>query len=125
MELIIGGAFQGKTAYVKENFVISDEDIFVCEKDSAPEFDKKCIAHIERFSYWCVEHGFEPAEYLFEHAANLQDKIIVSDDISCGVVPINKTERAWREANGRLLIKLSKESKHVTRIFCGLSQRLK
>lgn len=125
MELIIGGAFQGKTAYVKENFVISDENIFVCEKDSVPEFDKKCIAHIERFSYWCVEHGFEPAEYLFEHAENLQDKIIVSDDISCGVVPINKTERAWREANGRLLIKLSKESEHVTRIFCGLSQRLK
>ena len=41
MELIIGGAFQGKTAFAKENFNISDEEIFVCDKDSAPEFDKK------------------------------------------------------------------------------------
>ncbi|MBR5873082.1 MAG: bifunctional adenosylcobinamide kinase/adenosylcobinamide-phosphate guanylyltransferase [Oscillospiraceae bacterium] len=125
MELIIGGAFQGKTDFAKESFGLSDEDIFVCELDSAPEFDKKCISHLERFSYWCVEHGFEPSAYLYEHAENIEDKIFISDDISCGVVPINKTERAWREATGRLLIKLSRESEHVNRIFCGLSQRLK
>ncbi|MBQ7124229.1 MAG: bifunctional adenosylcobinamide kinase/adenosylcobinamide-phosphate guanylyltransferase [Oscillospiraceae bacterium] len=125
MELIIGGAFQGKTEFAKENFGIEDDDIFVCKKDEAPDFSKKCIAHIERFSFWCVEHGYEPSEYFFEHTENTDEKIIISDDISCGVVPVNKTERAWREANGRLLIKLSKESEHVTRIFCGLSQRLK
>lgn len=125
MELIIGGAFQGKTAFSKDNFNISDEDIFVCDKDFAPDFNKKCTTHLERFSFWCIEHGFEPAEYFFEHAENPSDKILISDDISCGVVPIGKTERAWREANGRLLIKLSKEAEHVTRIFCGLSQRLK
>lgn len=125
MELIIGGAFQGKNAFAKENFDISDADIFVCEKNSAPEFDKKCISHIEKFSFWCIEHGIEPADYFFEHAENIEEKIIISDDVSCGVVPINKTERAWREANGRLLIKLSEKSEHVYRIFCGLSQRLK
>ncbi len=125
MELIIGGAFQGKTEFAKENFGIENDDIFVCKKDEAPDFCKKCIAHIERFSFWCVEHGYEPSEYFFEHTENTDEKIIISDDISCGVVPVNKTERAWREANGRLLIKLSKESEHVTRIFCGLSQRLK
>lgn len=125
MELIIGGAFQGKTEFAKEQFNISDNDIYVCDKNSEPDFSKKCITHIERFSFWCVEHETEPSEYLFEHADDLNNKIIISDDISCGVVPINKTERAWREANGRLLIKLSKESEHVTRIFCGLSQRLK
>ncbi len=125
MELIIGGAFQGKTAHAKDTFGLNNSDIFVCKKDEAPVLDSKCITHIERFSFWCVEHGFEPAEYFFEHAEDISDKIIISDDISCGVVPINKTERAWREANGRLLIKLSKEAEHVTRIFCGLSQRLK
>ncbi len=125
MELIIGGAFQGKTEYAKEEFDLKDSEIFVCEAENAPDFSKKCIAHIEKFSFWCVEHGIEPADYFFEHAENIADKIIISDDISCGVVPINKTERVWREANGRLLIKLSKEAEHVTRIFCGLSQRLK
>lgn len=125
MELIIGGAFQGKTDFAKENLSVSEDDIFVCHKDFAPKFDKKCITHLERFSYWCVEHGYEPAEYFFEHIGDISNKVIISDDISCGVVPINKTERTWREANGRLLIKLSKNAEHVTRIFCGLSQRLK
>lgn len=125
MELIIGGAFQGKTEYAKKNMSIPDAEIFICEKDNAPDFCKKCISHIERFSFWCVEHGIEPADYFFEHAGNIENKIIISDDISCGVVPIDKTERAWREANGRLLIKISEKAEHVTRIFCGLSQRLK
>ncbi len=125
MELIIGGAYQGKTDFAKENFAVNDDEIFICSKENEPCFDKKCISHLERFSFWCVEQGFEPTDYFFEHAENLEQKIIIADDISCGVVPINKTERAWREAHGRLMIKLSKQAEHVTRIFCGLSQRLK
>ena len=125
MELIIGGAYQGKTEYAKAAFGLNDSDIFVCDKDGNIDFSKRCISHIERFSFWCVEHGIEPADYFFEHAENAENLIVISDDISCGVVPIDKTERAWREANGRLLIHLSKESEHVTRVFCGLSQRLK
>lgn len=125
MELIIGGAYQGKTEYAKSAFGFNDEDICTCERDGQIDFDKKCISHIERFSFWCVEHGIEPIDYFLEHAKAEIDYIVISDDISCGVVPIDKTERAWREANGRMLIRLSKESEHVTRIFCGLAQRLK
>lgn len=125
MELIIGGAYQGKTEYAKAAFGFKDCDIFVCDKDGNVDFSKRCISHIERFSFWCVEHGIEPADYFFEHVENTENLVVISDDISCGVVPIDKTERAWREANGRLLIRLSKESEHVTRVFCGLSQRLK
>lgn len=125
MELIIGGAYQGKTQYAKEKFSLSDEDIFVCDKDGKIDFSKRCISHIERFSFWCVEHGIEPADRFFEHVQSSRKLIVISDDISCGVVPIDKTERAWREANGRLLIRISKESEHVTRVFCSIPQRLK
>ena len=125
MELIIGGAYQGKTDFAKENFNIADGEILVCDSDKEPVFDKKCITHLERFSFWCIEHGLEPKDYFFEHAKNLEHSIIIADDISCGIVPINKAERAWREAHGRLMIKLSKDAEHVTRIFCGLAQRLK
>lgn len=125
MELIIGGAYQGKTEFAKEHFGLSDDDICVCDKDGSIDFDKKCISHIERYSYWCIEHGIEPAEHFFEHAKNLEHGVVISDDISCGVVPIDKTERAWREANGRLLIKLAENSEHVTRVFCKIPVVLK
>lgn len=125
MELIIGGAYQGKTEFSKEKFGFSDEDICICEKDGKINFNKKCISHIERYSFWCVEHGVEPSEHFFEHAKNFEHGVVISDDISCGVVPIDKTERAWREANGRLLIKIAEKSKHVTRVFCKIPTELK
>ncbi len=125
MELIIGGAYQGKTEFAKERFGLSDDDICVCDKDGSIDFDKKCISHIERYSYWCAQHGIEPAEHFFEHAKNLEHSVVISDDISCGVVPVGKTERAWREANGRLLIKLAENSEHVTRVFCKIPVVLK
>ena len=124
MELIIGGAFQGKTAYTKEKFEISDEDIYICDIDKVPCFDKKCISHIEHFSFWCVKNGIEPKDYFFEHISD-ENKIVISDDISCGVVPIGKDERAWREANGRLLMAISEKSEHLTRIFCGIPMVIK
>ncbi len=120
MELVIGGAYQGKTEFIKERFNISDDEIFVCEKNGDIDFNKKCITHIERYSFWCVEHDIEPSEHFFEHAKNFEHGIVISDDISCGVVPIDKTERAWREANGRLLMKLAEKSEHVTRVFCKI-----
>ena len=125
MELIIGGAYQGKGEFAKEHFSLSDDDICVCDKDGSIDFDKKCISHIERYSYWCVQYGIEPAEHFFEHAKNLEHGVVISDDISCGVVPVGKTERAWREANGRLLIKLAENSEHVTRVFCKIPMVLK
>lgn len=120
MELVIGGAYQGKNEFIKERFNISDDEIFVCEKNGDIDFNKKCITHIERYSFWCVEHDIEPSEQFFEHAKNFEHGIVISDDISCGVVPIDKTERAWREANGRLLMKLAEKSEHVTRVFCKI-----
>lgn len=125
MELIIGGAYQGKTEFSKEKFGFSDEDICICEKDGKIDFNKKCISHIERYSFWCVEHGVEPSEHFFKHAKNFEHGVVISDDISCGVVPIDKTERAWREANGRLLIKIAEKSEHVTRVFCKIPTELK
>ena len=125
MELIIGGAYQGKTEFSKEKFGFSDEDICICEKDGKIDFNKKCISHIERYSFWCVEHGVEPSEHFFEHAKNFEHGVVISDDISCGVVPIDKTERAWREANGRLVIKIAEKSEHVTRVFCKIPTELK
>ncbi len=46
-------------------------------------------------------------------------------DMFCGVVPMGAETRAWRQDTGRLTQYLSREAEHVSRIFCGLEQRLK
>jgi adenosyl cobinamide kinase/adenosyl cobinamide phosphate guanylyltransferase len=55
----------------------------------------------------------------------LSDKILVCTDISCGIVPADPTQRAWREAAGRIASALSAASDEVVRLFCGIPTVLK
>ena len=124
MTVIIGGAYQGKCTYAREKYGLSESDISVCEGET---FDPaaRAIAHLERFSLAVTERGGEPVDVLREKCPDLADKILISDDISCGVVPTDALQRAWREAHGRMMNTLSREADGVVRLFCGLPQVLK
>ena len=124
MILIIGGAYQGKLDFAKEAFGITDEDVFVC-KDSEIDFSKRCVYALEKFTLACVREGIDPASYLQEHREAWDDSIFICQDFFCGVVPMEAEARAWRQITGRLAQYLSQEADRVSRIFCGLEQRLK
>ena len=66
-----------------------------------------------------------PSEALEACAAQWENCILIVRDISCGVVPIDATERAWREENGRMMRMLAQHAKQVIRIWYGLPQVLK
>ena len=122
MVLIIGGAYQGKTENAKKTYSLQDADIFTCENmDIDP--NARVIRHLERFARACVRAGKEPAEVL--NAIDLSDKILICEDISCGVVPMDAVEREWREAVGRMNAMLAAKAERVTRLFCGLPLELK
>ena len=53
------------------------------------------------------------------------DAVVLCTDVSCGVVPMDKTQRLWREEVGRAVCALARQADSVTRIFCGLPLRLK
>ena len=55
----------------------------------------------------------------------LSGKILICEDISCGVVPMDAETREWREAVGRMNAALAAQADTVTRIFCGLPLELK
>ena len=120
MILMIGGAYQGKLDYAKSTFNISDEDVFTCT-GSEIDFSKRCINHIEEFVYACPD----ALEYFKAHREEWENSILICRDIFCGVVPVGAENRAWRQNTGRLAQYLSKEASQVSRIFCGLEQRLK
>lgn len=124
MILIIGGAYQGKLDYAKEAFGITDQEIHTCTGTEI-DFSKHCIYAMEEFSLACVKEGIEPADYFKAHAEQWQDSILICQDIFCGVVPIDAHLREWRQATGRLCQYLSIEATRVSRIFCGMEQKLK
>ena len=124
MILIIGGAYQGKLDYAKAAFSISEEDVFSCTGDTI-DFSKRCVNRIEEFTYGCVRKGVEPKTFFQTHREQWRDSILICQDIFCGVVPIDDTLRQWRQETGRLCQYLTKNASQVSRIFCGLEQRLK
>jgi hypothetical protein len=124
MRLIIGGAYQGKLDYAIKTYNLTDEDIFDCDSDGALKL-KRCVCHLERFSLYCVQNNLEPVDIFKKTESQWENSILICEDISAGVVPVDTVMRAWREANGRLLNWLSMRAETVTRLFCGLPQIIK
>ena len=124
MIFIIGGAYQGKLDYAKTAFTLSEYDIFTCYC-SEIDFSKHCINRIEEFTLACTRAGMDAVAYFKEHKEDWKDSILICEDIFCGVVPMGAEMRAWRQTTGRLCQYLSREAEQVSRIFCGLEQRLK
>ena len=122
MELIFGGAYQGKTQYAAKKYAFSETDIFTCDGLQL-DTGARCIRHLERFARACAEAGLDAREEF----ARLSPRacVLIADDISCGIVPLDRLERAWREASGRLLSSLAAQADTVTRIFCGLPLEVK
>ena len=120
MILIIGGAWQGKLDFAKETFGITDSDVHTCAGGEI-DFSRRCIYKIEEFT----AHNEDPIGYFEARRGKWQDSILILRDIFCGVVPMGAENRAWRQRTGRLAQYLSREATQVSRIFCGLEQKLK
>ena len=108
MKLIIGGAYQGKRDYAAQNFpgmrVVADFHLAVLDM---------------------LKAGQDPLAQVERDLASYKDAVVISDDISCGVVPVDALERQWREAMGRVLGLIASQSDEVVRVFCGIGTRIK
>ena len=124
MILVFGGAYNGKKDFIKEKFNINEEDIFYCS-DGEIDFSKKVICGLHKFTYNNTLKNKSSLEYIKENINLFKDKIIITDEISSGIVPLKKEERMWREETGRCLQYLSKESSCIYRIFCGIPTIIK
>ena len=120
MHLIIGGAYMGKLEFARESFGLSPEEIFDC-REGSPDFSRRCLYHLEDFARECAD----PVAFFRDNREKWQHSILICRDISGGIVPMDKEDRLWREKTGHLCQYLSKEADRVSRIFCGLEQRLK
>ncbi len=108
MRLVIGGAYQGKKDFVSENF--ANADVF---------------EDMHLFALDLIKKDIDVQEYFKTNIKDFENKTIICDDISCGLVPIDKTERKWREDLGRTLVFITKNCDEVYRVFAGIGTRLK
>lgn len=124
MILIFGGAYQGKLDYAKKNFEI--ETVCDCSDGAAPDFAADAIYGIDGFVKRCAASRCESAaDWFDEQREAWQDKILIMTDVSQGIVPMEPELRAFREMNGRLMLRLAAEADEVHRVFCGIGKRVK
>ena len=126
MILIIGGSYQGKLDFARQRFGLSDDEIQVCdEATQSLDFSSRCIAYIDRFALNRVRSCSEPADALGTDRSRYEDMVFIANDVSGGIVPLDPVLRAWREACGRMNLRLAGEADEVWRLFCGIPQRVK
>ena len=130
MKLIIGGAYHGKLDYALERYALERASVYQCT-ETTPEIDfsKEIINSLHLWVLGRLRAGSfahsDPLNYLENHLELLQTKIVICDDISCGVVPMESEMRRWRETVGRCLVFLSGHAEEVVRVFYGLGTKLK
>ena len=119
MILVFGGVHQGKSEYVRERFNVSE--IYHCSDTTMPI--GKVIYDFDQWILALVRADIEvPLQEFID--AN-PDSIVICNDISGGVVPIEEDSRKWREETGRAMAKLAQHSDEVIRLFCGIPTHLK
>jgi adenosyl cobinamide kinase/adenosyl cobinamide phosphate guanylyltransferase len=93
----------------------------VCEKEAVFGCDvlNGLQAYVRRFA---DELDTDFAVCLMEKNPDI---IVVTDEIGCGIVPLEKEDRSYRELHGRICCKLAQEAQQVTRVICGIGSRIK
>jgi len=126
MILIFGGAYQGKLDYATERFNLSGEEIYRCSRYSEiMPLGRKLVYELDKWIYAMLEAGDTTDGAVKQFIEANKDAIVICNDISCGIVPVDPLERAWREAVGRAMAAMARESDEVVRLFCGIATVIK
>ena len=125
MILIFGGSYQGKLSYALDKYGLSGNDVYKCGEDTTLPSGKKIIYEIDKWIFMLTKAGINTEEEICQFIARNPNAIVICNDISCGIVPANAELRKWREAVGRSLAVLSRNSNEVIRLFCGIPSRIK
>lgn len=126
MHLIIGGAFQGKSAYVRHYFHLAEEEIIRGETATIHEIQSaKAVTDFHLWIKAMMAQGQDPLIATYQILEKQPELIIITDEIGCGIVPLQAFEREWREMTGRVCCFLAQEATTVTRIVGGLPIKIK
>lgn len=124
MEMIIGGACQGKADYAGKQYPqISWKN--GADLDRTTLFQAAGVISFHEFIRKELMEGHEVSSLAEELIANNPEIILVSDEVGYGVVPVDAFDRKYREAVGRVCTTLASYSKKVTRVVCGIGMVIK
>ena len=110
--MLTGGKAQGKTEFARGHFpeaeLLDDYQLLVKQQLLA---------------------GQDPVKEAEKTMAALRRKsgstVIVIEEMGCGIVPLEREARRYRDANGRVACRIAAEADAVYRVIAGIGERIK
>lgn len=126
MIMITGGAFSGKKDYAKKRFGFSDEEILnggSCSFDNI--FSAKCIADFQLIVKRLLEENADVQTFTERLCRENPNAVVIINEIGAGIIPLEKSDRIWREETGRSGCLIARNSSEVIRLACGIPTTIK
>lgn len=135
MQVILGGAYNGKQQFVNEQLHnINQSAVFTFEGQLPKEmnFTHEQYVILGRFERLIVAR-FDEDELLVANEiceaisklASQTNVICICTDMSRGIVPLDKSERFMRDCCGRIYQRLCLDAREVIRVWYGIPQIIK
>ena len=109
MRLYIGGRYQGQEELARQE---NPDGMFF------PAFHETVRDAV-------LQNGQDARVFAEQFCRDNPDAIVIADEVGSGVVPVAAEDRAFREAVGRALCVIARNSEQVTRCVCGIGVRIK
>ena len=120
IRLYIGGCGHGQAELAEKETGLKPVQYTPDEALKSPAID-----NFHLITKQILADGGSPQEYARKLIAENPDAVICSDEIGCGIHPLLRAEREWREETGRALCMIAEAAGTVTRVYYGIGQRIK
>jgi adenosylcobinamide kinase/adenosylcobinamide-phosphate guanylyltransferase len=105
MILIIGGKYQGKYEFAKS-------------------LSLPIINNLENIIKELMNKDIDIQSEIFSLVEN-KNMAVICNEIGCGIVPLNKEDRDFREITGRILCELAKRADTVYKVEASIATKIK
>lgn len=136
MHFVTGGAFNGKSAWVKSHYQNEQmEWISAYEAETIPERLNAEFVVLEGVELWIktlIDDQFREiwrkqldGWKTWEQENEVRQLILIGTDITKGIVPVDARDREWRDAVGWAFQDVAACADRVDLVWYGLNKRLK
>ena len=123
---MIGGSFQGKAAYAKNMY---PGPVLDGKKDEwTADTQAKLFLNVQEWIRRYVADGTDAAgadakqlvDQLLDELLAKQPTVVTMDEVGCGIVPLDRHDRDYRDLAGYVGQRLAAEADQVVRMICGI-----
>lgn len=124
MHVYIGGAYNGKSDYVKKQLALAGREMTWYDGELPPKGISPIV--VNNLHQWLAQFEGEEAEAIELWTERLSNRacIVILTDIGRGIVPMDAKSRAYRDRCGRLYQALIAQAEEVTQIWYGIAKKI-